>query len=63
MATSTILEPIRINDTDGAAMIVEALESAESNTYSEITSNTITLTRDPATIREVANSAMARMEQ
>ena len=59
MATSTILEPIRINDEHGAEVIVEALESAENNRYRKNVGRTVTLTTDPETIRKVAEKAMA----
>ena len=57
MATSTILEPIKVNDERGAEVIVEALENAENTNYRR--KNAVTLTTDPETIRKVAAKAMA----
>ena len=59
MATSTILEPIRINDEHGAEVIVEALENAENTKYRKYAGRTVSLTTDPDTIRKVAAKAMA----
>ena len=59
MATSTILEPIKVNDERGAEVIVEALENAENMNYRGNTVNSVTLTTDPETIRKVAAKAMA----
>ena len=63
MATSTILEPIRINDEHGAEVIVEALESAENTKYRRNAARTVTLTTDPETIRKVAEKAMAGVQR
>ena len=59
MATSTILEPIRVNDEHGAEVIVEALENAENTNYRRNAGRTVTLTTDPDTICKVAEKAMA----
>ena len=59
MATSTILEPIRVTDEHGAEVIVEALENAENTNYRRNAGRTVTLTADPDTIRKVAEKAMA----
>ena len=59
MATSTILEPIRVNDEHGAELIVEALENAENTNYRRNAGRSVTLTTDPDTIRKVAAKAMA----
>ena len=59
MATSTILEPIKVNDERGTEVIVEALENAENMNYIRNTVNSVTLTTDPETIRKVAAKAMA----
>ncbi|MBP5194955.1 MAG: hypothetical protein J6Z42_03065 [Lachnospiraceae bacterium] len=59
MATSTILEPIRVNDEHGAEVIVEALENAENIRYRRNAERPVVLTTDPDTIRKVAEKAMA----
>lgn len=59
MATSTILEPIRVNDEYGAEVIIEALENAENMGYRRNAGRSVTLTTDPDTIRKVAAKAMA----
>ena len=58
MATSTILEPIRVNDEHGAEPIVEALERAESISYRR-PEKPSSLTTDPESIRMIASKAMA----
>ena len=63
MATSTILEPIRINDEHGAEVIVEALESAENTNNRRNAGRTVTLTTDPEKIRKVAEKAMAGVQR
>ncbi|MBO6300587.1 MAG: hypothetical protein J6N53_17285 [Lachnospiraceae bacterium] len=59
MATSTILEPIRVNDEHGAEVVVEALENAENIRYRRNAERPVVLTTDPDTIRKVAEKAMA----
>ena len=59
MATSTILEPIKVNDERGAEVIVEALENAENMNYRRNVVSPVTLTTDPETIRKVVTKAMA----
>ena len=59
MATSTILEPIRVKDEHGAEVIIEALESAENMDYRRNAKRSVTLTTDPDIIRKVATKAMA----
>ena len=59
MATSTILEPIRVNDERGAEVIVEALENAENTNHRRNVGRSAALTTDPDTIRKVAAKAMA----
>ena len=58
MATSTILEPIRVNDEHGAELIVEALERAESISCRR-PEKPSSLTTDPESIRMIASKAMA----
>ena len=63
MATSTILEHIRVNDERGAEVIIEALENAENTDYRRNTGRSVTLTTDPDTIRQVAAKAMAGVQR
>ena len=58
MATSTILEPIKVNDEDGARIIVEALEKAENSSHTR-KPRKIHLTTDPNEVRRIAAKAMA----
>ncbi len=58
MATSTILEPIKVNDEDGARIIVEALEKAENSSLAR-KPRKIHLTTDPNEVRRIAAKAMA----
>ena len=57
MATSTILEPIKVNDEAGAQIIVDALEKAENTSYKK--SRNSKLTTDPDAVRKIAAKAMA----
>lgn len=58
MATSTILEPIKVNDENGARIIVEALEHAENTSHTRNTRK-LQLTTDPERVRKIAAKAMA----
>ena len=58
MATSTILEPIKINDEKGAKIIVEALEKAENTSRNRNVKKNL-LTTDPEAVRRIAKKAMA----
>ncbi len=58
MATSTILEPIKVNDENGAKIIVEALERAENTSRSRNVKKNL-LTTDPEAVRKIAKKAMA----
>lgn len=59
MATSTILEPIRINDEHSAEVLVRALENAESMTRRGDMEHSVKITTDPEIIRKLAAKAMA----
>lgn len=58
MATSTILEPISVNNAHGAELIVEALERAEKISYQR-SEKPSSLTTDPESIQMIASKAMA----
>ncbi len=58
MATSTILEPIKVNDENGARILVEALEKAENSSYTRKPRKK-QLTTDPEKVRRIAAKAMA----
>ena len=58
MATSTILEPIKINDENGAKIIVEALEKAENTSHNRSVKKNL-LTTDPEAVRRIAKKAMS----
>ncbi|MBQ6441589.1 MAG: hypothetical protein IJJ13_03225 [Lachnospiraceae bacterium] len=57
MATSTILEPIKVNDENGAKIIVEALEKAENTSRNRSVKKNL-LTTDPEAVRRIAKKAM-----
>ncbi len=57
MATSTILEPIKVNDENGAKIIVEALEKAENTSRNRNVRKDL-LTTDPDAVRRIAKKAM-----
>lgn len=58
MATSTILEPIKVNDERGAEIIIKALENAEKTNIRKESYDSNVLTTDPDVIRRVAAKAM-----
>ena len=59
MATSTVLEPICVNDENGATVIVNALEQAEQIPYRNRSNRGVKRTTDPDAVRKATAKAMS----